>query len=66
MTNPPNSVVLSVGALSKIIIYPVVYAKDTNGDILLDTDGNKIIEKNYRDVSPDDDYVIITEIISGE
>lgn len=54
------------GRLSKIIVYPIVYEKNTDGNFILDTNGNKIIEKNYLDVSIDDDYTIITEIITGD
>lgn len=60
MTTPEPS------RLSKVIVYPVVYEKDTDGNFILDTSGNKIIEKNYLDVSIDDDYTIITEIITGD
>lgn len=47
---------------SKIIVYPVVYEKDSNGDYVLDTNGNKIIIKNYLDVNPSDDYNVVTTI----
>jgi uncharacterized protein YqkB len=52
--------------LSKIVIYPVVYKKDTNGDFILDTNGNKIIEKTYQEISIEDDYTIITNITISE
>lgn len=49
---------------STIHIEGVVYAKDTDGDYLLDTDGEKIIIKQGVAVNPLDDYdflVIITD-----
>lgn len=52
--------------LSKIVIYPVVYEKDTNGNFVLDTNGNKIIEKTYQEISIEDDYTIITNITISE
>lgn len=63
---PPEQIIRLRGPLSKINIYPVVYAKDTNNNILLDTNGNKIIEKNYQEVSINDDYTIITKITIEE
>ena len=49
-------------SLSKIIVYPVVYKKDTNGNILKDENGIKIIDKPFKQVNISDDYKIITEI----
>lgn len=46
----------------KIEIYPVIYQKDTDGDYVLDTDGNKIIVKNWPEVSAFDDYAVKTDI----
>jgi hypothetical protein len=49
---------------STIHIEGVVYAKDTDGEYMLDTDGDKIIIKQGLSVVPSDDYeylIIITE-----
>lgn len=48
--------------IEKINIKPVVYLKDTNGDYVLDTSDNKIIDKIGTEVSPYDDYEILTTI----
>lgn len=37
-------------------IEAVVYQKDSDGEYVLDTNGDKIIIKNYTTVSPADDY----------
>lgn len=47
---------------SKIEVYVVVYDKDTNSDYILDTNGDKIIIKNWPDVKVDDDYEIVVDI----
>lgn len=50
--------------LANIHIEPVVYSKDTNGDYILDTNGDKIEIKTGTQVVPSDDYdfkTIITE-----
>lgn len=49
---------------ANIHVEPIVYLKDTNGDYVLDTDGNKIIVKSGTEVSANDDYetkTVITE-----
>jgi hypothetical protein len=46
---------------SKIIVYPVLYEKDTNGDYVLDTNNEKIVIQNYLNVSPSQDYEVVTE-----
>lgn len=46
---------------SKIIIYPVLYLKDENGNYIRDTNGDLILIKNYDTVMPSDDYDIIVE-----
>jgi|688.fasta_scaffold579449_2 hypothetical protein len=50
--------------LTKLNIYPVVYRKDTDGNIVLDTHGNKIIDKSYQEINMNDDYDIIVQYIS--
>lgn len=47
---------------SKITIYPVVYQRDTSLEFILDTNGNKIIEKDYPVVLSRDNYSILTFI----
>lgn len=49
-----------------INIKPIVYKKDSNGDYVIDTDGNKIVETAYPNVKCTDNYdnkVEITEFI---
>lgn len=45
-----------------INIKPVIYTKDTNGDYLLDSNNDKIIEKIGNEVSPYDKYDYIITI----
>jgi hypothetical protein len=40
----------------------IVYLKDTDGDYVLDTDGEKIVVKTYSQVKPTDDYDVKTTI----
>jgi hypothetical protein len=47
---------------SKIIAYPVLYEKDTNGDYVLDTNNEKIVLQDFNTVSPISDYDVIIEI----
>jgi hypothetical protein len=44
---------------SKVILYPVVYSKDTNLNFIYDTNGNKVISKNYPEVLSTDNYVLL-------
>jgi hypothetical protein len=46
---------------SKIIAYPVLYLKNTNGDYVLDTNNEKIVLQDFNTVSPISDYDVITE-----
>lgn len=50
--------------LINVHIEAVVYQKNSDGEYVLDTNGDKIIIKNYTTVTPADDYdqkVTITE-----
>jgi uncharacterized protein YqkB len=47
---------------SKIEVYPVVYDKDTNSQYILDSNGDKVIIKNWEDVTLDDNYEIVVDI----
>jgi hypothetical protein len=47
---------------SKIIVYLVLYEKDTNGDYVLDTNNEKIVLQDFNTVSPTSNYDIIIEI----
>jgi|LauGreDrversion4_2_1035121.scaffolds.fasta_scaffold466853_3 hypothetical protein len=47
---------------AKIEIYPVIYEKNTNDEYVLDTNGDKIILKNWPEVSATDDYEVKTVI----
>ena len=52
--------------LVNINIKPIVYEKDSNGDFVIDTNGNKTVEKTYPNVKSTDDYdykIEITEFI---
>jgi hypothetical protein len=40
--------------------YPVVYQTNTNNDFVLDTDGNKVVDKGQNEVSSTDDYSFVT------
>jgi len=48
--------------LANINIKPIVYERDTNGDIVIDTNGNKIIIKQYPNVLATDNYDYKIEI----
>lgn len=48
--------------IQNIHIEPVVYLKNTNGDYVLDTDGEKIIVKQGVAVVPSDDYEILKTV----
>ena len=47
---------------SKIEVYAVLYEKDTNGNYILDSNGNKILIKPYTEILASDDYTIVTDI----
>lgn len=47
---------------SKIKVYAVLYEKDTNGNFVLDSNGEKIIIKSYDEINSSDNYTIITDI----
>lgn len=48
----------------KINIKPIIYDRDTNGDIVIDNDGNKVVLKEYTNIKSNDDYdylITVTE-----
>jgi len=47
---------------AKIEVYAVLYDKDTNSDYILNTNGDKIILKDWPEVSIDDSYDIVVDI----
>lgn len=47
---------------SKIEVYLAVFDKDTNLDYILDTNGDKIIIKDWPNIKSDDDYEIVVDI----
>jgi hypothetical protein len=52
--------------LVNINIKPIVYEKNSNGDYVIDTNGDKIVEIAYPNVKSTDDYdykIEITEFI---
>lgn len=52
--------------LVNINIKPIVYEKDSNGDYVIDTNDNKVVEKAYPNVKSTDNYdykIEITEFI---
>lgn len=52
--------------VANINIKPIVYEKDSNGDFVIDTNGNKVVEKTYPNVKSTDNYdykIEITEFI---
>jgi len=53
---------MSDAQFSQIKVYAALFEKDTNGDFILDQNGNKIVIKNYTTVRSKDDYSVVTEI----
>jgi hypothetical protein len=47
---------------ASIRVRPIVYDTDTNGDYLLDQNGNKIVLVQPNQVDPSQPYDILTEI----
>lgn len=47
---------------AKIRVRPIVYETDTNGDYVLDENGDKIIFTQPENVNPEDPYDILVEI----
>ena len=47
---------------SKVKVYAAVFEKDSDGNYILDTNGDRIMIKNYPTTKSDDDYTIVTEI----
>jgi hypothetical protein len=47
---------------SKVKVYAAVFEKDSDGNYILDTNGDRIMIKNYTTTKSDDDYTIVTEI----
>ena len=48
--------------LATVHIEAIVYSKDTDGEYILDTNDDKIVEKTGLDVVPSDDYDYIITI----
>jgi flagellar basal body rod protein FlgG len=49
---------------AQITVRPILYEKDTNGEYVLDTNGNKIvIEDDYLKITSTDDYDTVTTIV---
>jgi hypothetical protein len=47
---------------AKIRVRPIVYDRDTNGDIIVDSNGNKVVLVQPSNVNPSQTYDILTEI----
>ena len=48
---------------AQITVSPVLYQQDTNGDYVLDTNNNKIIEnEDANQISPSSEYSVIITI----
>lgn len=47
---------------SKVKVYAAVFEKDSDGNYILDTNGDRIMIKNYTTTKSNDDYTIVTEI----
>lgn len=47
---------------SKVKVYVAVFERDSDGEYVLDTNGDRIMIKNYTTTKSDDDYTIVTEI----
>lgn len=47
---------------SKVKVYAAVFEKDSDGNYILDTNGDRILIKNYTTTKSNDDYTIVTEI----
>ena len=48
----------------KINIKTIIYDRDTNGDIVIDNEGNKVVLKTYTNITSNDEYdylVTVTE-----
>ena len=47
---------------SSIRVRPVIFARDTNGDYILDENGKKIVEIESSQINPSNSYDVLTEI----
>jgi len=47
---------------SKVKVYAKVFLKDTDGNFILDTNGDRIQVKDYPTTLITDNYTIVTEI----
>lgn len=47
---------------AEIIVKVSVFEKDSDGEFVLDTNGERILLKDYQETLVSDDYTIVTEI----
>ena len=46
--------------LVSMVMYPVVYETDINNNFVLDSNGDKVVEKDKNQVSPSEMYSFVT------